>query len=113
MTPSATYKESVKDRLNRDPGNQPADYDTLSAANKSVLQAWIAVHVQPGRLSRRDSYSVKHDFERMSGGFYITNGQFKGAMLAAGYKPCKEDVEHDINWRFHARFEPFNPGLLG
>ena len=47
------------------------------------------------KYSTRTSYGIKHDFERE--GFYLTNGQFKGAMLAAGYDPEKAN---ELNWTF-------------
>jgi hypothetical protein len=103
MTTTA-YKNRLIEQQNH-PCNLPADYETLTLVEKAGLQAWIARHVQPGRLSSRTSYGVKHDFERDPAGFYITNGQFKGAMLVAGYNPCDQDVKHDINWRFYAKFE--------
>lgn len=37
---------------------------------------------------------------RDGGGFYVTNGAFKGAMLAAGYKPVKRGEQ---NWQFRQR----------
>jgi len=44
---------------------------------------------------------LKHRCENAAGGFYISNGQFKGAMLAAGYVPIDSS---DRNWHFCAKF---------
>ncbi len=44
------------------------------------------------------SYGLKHNFEREA--FYITNGQFKGAMLSLGYAPKDENA---LNWEFKVR----------
>ena len=84
-------------------GNDPKEYDEMPEKEKEQLQKWIADTCQPSKnLSSRTSYSIKHDFEAV--GFYVTNGMFKGALLAAGYKPCTLDAK-DIwdNWRFYMR----------
>lgn len=44
------------------------------------------------------SYGIKHVFERTANGFYMTNGQFKGAMIAAGFKFRYSDQK---NWLFN------------
>jgi len=88
----------------------PTEYDGLSAEMQADLQTWIAEMFQPAgriwrgqiRTSRFDgttSYGLKHDFERVTGK-YVTNGEFKGAMLAAGYQPV---VPHEQNWHFRLR----------
>ncbi|MCI0527598.1 MAG: hypothetical protein L0Y56_09170, partial [Nitrospira sp.] len=46
------------------------------------------------------SYEMKRDFEKV--GFHINNGQFKGAMLEAGYTPT-EDSSKQVNWVFRSR----------
>ena len=83
-----------------DIGNDPVDFENLSPEEQAALLAWIAVAIRPaGRVGPSDSYIMKHDFET-AGGFYVTNGQFKGAMLAAGYLPVKRE---ELNWRFRQR----------
>ena len=44
------------------------------------------------------SYGIKHRFERSPGGFYITNGAFKGAMMFEGYKHSQ-----GVNWYFNIK----------
>lgn len=46
--------------------------------------------------SRHSSYGLKHLFSARE--FYVTNGEFKGAMLAAGFTP--DDVTR-VNWCFN------------
>ena len=46
------------------------------------------------------SYCMKHDFEHEPYGFYIRNGAFQGAMLAAGFCPVDE---RELNWRFRVK----------
>jgi hypothetical protein len=83
-------------------GNNPSEYDELLDAEKAALQAWIQLAVEPADRADmcRNSYGMKHDFEAV--GFYVTNGMFKGAMLAAGYQPT-ETTRNDINWKFRAK----------
>jgi hypothetical protein len=74
----------------------PEAYEALSPLEKEVMAAWIALAMeQATKYSPRTSYGIKHDFEME--GFYITNGQLKGAMLAAGYQP---ENAKELNWTF-------------
>ncbi len=88
--------------------NSPGLYNRLSPSNQASVQAWIQRAISPGtgRTSdgRMSSYGLKHCFERSPGGFYLTNGAFKGAMLAAGYEPRDSTA---LNWQF--RIEPRCP----
>lgn len=78
------------------PLDLPEAYNELNQAEKNALAYWIEHAICTAtRYSNRTSYGIKHDFERE--GFYLTNGQFKGAMLAAGYQP--EDAQ-ELNWTF-------------
>lgn len=82
-----------------DPLNLPQDYLTLSAAQRDTLSAFIRHAFRPAVrvLQAQTSYGLKHLFERSPGGYYLTNGQFKGAMRAAGHKPVDERA---LNWEF-------------
>ena len=51
------------------------------------------------RLEPSTSYRLKYEFE--AEGFYVTNGQFKGAMLTIGFVPKDE---YTLNWQF--RIQP-------
>ena len=42
------------------------------------------------------SYGIKHLFTDLPGGFYITNGMMKGALLAAGFEIADYA---ELNWR--------------
>lgn len=88
----------------KDAGNQPADYEKLKPGQQERLQAWISRTFAPAKRapSNNTSYSLKHWFEASENGFYITNGMFKGAMLAAGYPPTPRTI-NQINWRFRVR----------
>ncbi len=73
-------------------------YDALTDMAKAALQAWIqhAVAPAPARTNAWSSSFLKQEFEAV--GFSITNGAFKGAMLAAGYEPKKRSDAPD--WYF-------------
>lgn len=76
-------------------------WEQLSTDQRGALLGWIwDVLVPACRVFHRTSYGMKHDFEREPGGFYVTNGMFKGAMLAAGFRPVDAS---EINWRFRVR----------
>lgn len=84
----------------RSSGNHPADYNTLTDEEKEVLHYWIqhAIIATARWNTNSSSYGLKHQFERE--GFYITNGQFKGAMICAGHLP--KDI-YELNWCFQIR----------
>jgi len=73
----------------------PERFDELDPARQDELLCWISQNVAPwSRGYRRagTSYGLKHDAERELN--YITNGEMKGAMLAAGYKPLDPSVQN-------------------
>ncbi len=80
--------------------NNPDDFKNLTEEQQEILQDWILKNLE--RDNRFDlatnSYDLKHIFSDSLNGFYITNGQFKGAMLAAGYEVKDELLE---NWCFN------------
>lgn len=80
--------------------NGPAVFDAMPEAERACLLLWIELAIQPAKtIGRRDSYTLKHAFEHM-GGFYVTNGEFKGAMRHAGYEPVDAA---ELNWRFRVK----------
>jgi hypothetical protein len=90
------------------PINQPEEYEKLSDADKATLLQWIADSIEPAQtVYKSTSYSLKHAFEESSVGFYITNGQIKGAMKAAGYAAVDESM---VNWSY--RIKPKVRGAL-
>jgi hypothetical protein len=76
----------------------PGEYHTLMADSRAELLLWIWRNFKPTKVKvcPFTSYSLKHDFER-DGGFYVSNGAFKGAMLEAGYEAVDS---RERNWRF-------------
>ncbi len=96
------YRGSVGEDLRDLPLNRPEDHDALTHKEQAALGVWIAANMRPSRTPDpyRTSYGIKHRFEESEGGFYLSNGQFKGAMLVAGYEPVDAT---ELNWRFRAR----------
>lgn len=77
--------------------DNPCRYERLGEEEKAEVQEWIAQSIKKSKtVGRGDSYTIKHDFERTRG-FHVTNGEFKGAMLAAGHRPVDPA---ETNWRF-------------
>jgi len=71
--------------------NQPDEYKKLTDYEKNVLEQWINNNLVPYKIknfnySTPTSYGLKHIFHS-NGGFYLSNGAFKGAMIACGFDP--------------------------
>ena len=82
------------------PEDRPEAYEKLAPAEQAALLEWIRLAIKPAKtVAPSISYGIKHDFEVV--GFYISNGQLKGAMLTAGYTPVDPE---ELNWEF--RFRP-------
>ena len=81
--------------------NDPDGFQKLEPEQQSALVDWIRAVLVPAKtVFRRNSYGMKHDFDREPDGFYVYNGAFKGAMLAAGFLPVDEG---ELNWRFRVK----------
>lgn len=101
ISQTAASRRRVKVAVMNSGGNDPAEFQQLEAGKQAALLDWIRSVLIPARtVFRRHSYGMKHDFERESDGFYIRNGAFKGAMLAAGFPPVDE---RELNWEFLVR----------
>jgi hypothetical protein len=101
------YKETfTEDSL----ADDPRSFNSIALECQLVLLAWIGYAIEPSKkINRRSSYEIKHDFEHV--GFPVTNGIFKGAMLASGYKPKER---RDQMWYYaiqpRSRNAPMVPG---
>jgi hypothetical protein len=82
-----------------DEGNDPADYAALTPGQRACLAAYIGHMFMPSRRGiprvKSTSYGLKQPFDAHA--FYVTNGQFKAAMRAAGYDPLDATAR---NWSF-------------
>ncbi len=71
----------------------------LSPDELPKILSWIRENLTPSEDVCHDkgSYNLKHDLENDIG-IYMTNNQFKDAMLLCGFKAYNTD---DINWKFY------------
>ena len=78
--------------------DHPRAYDELSVEEKDALQYWIEHAIQTATKvdDNYSSYGLKHEYERETN-LYVSNAQFKGAMLVAGYQPVKASEQ---SWHF-------------
>lgn len=74
-----------------------------TAGFMSLVFGWIHYHISPASRTdtRHSSYSLKHMVENDIG-FYITNNQFKDAMLLCGYQPVDANK---TNWLFKIKID--------
>lgn len=82
----------------------PEAFGELSPAKQEALRMWVRRTLEPTkRIGARQNYSygLKHDAEQELG-WYVSNGQLKGAMLAEGYH--WQACEGTPNWVFNCRF---------
>ena len=64
----------------------------------TAVDGWIRKNIRAGKkiLQGHTSYGMKHLLERDTG-VYLTNNEFKDAMLLAGYRPVNPN---DLNWKY-------------
>ena len=84
------------------PENDPMAFDSLSPEKKEAVLDWIRYNLYDRETFNPDitSYGLKHIYEQVPGSTdrYLTNGQFKGAMLACGFRAKNTN---EINWVFN------------
>lgn len=92
-----------------DLGNALQSFDRLTAINQEQLRTWVRVTLEPtkhiGDGPWAHSYALKHAAEKALG-WYVSNGELKGAMLAEGYrwKQCDGTPRNpNPNWLFNSR----------
>ena len=92
------YEQVCSELENTRQRDHPRAYDTLSPKEKEALQYWIehAIHAATKVDDQYSSYGLKYKYERETK-LYVSNAQFKGAMLVAGYLPVKKAEQ---NWHF-------------
>lgn len=80
--------------------DSPERFDELPKEQQDFLLKWIANNLRPIQTinKRHTSYNIKHWIEEEYTDVYYSNGEFKGAMLEAGYKTNDPDT---LNWCFN------------
>lgn len=91
--------------------DSPTEYDKLETWQKLIITTWIKENfVKRVTINyNHSSYGLKHIFERSPDGFYITNGAFKGALLACGF----DKHSKGINWCFAITERSINQSRKG
>jgi len=107
-------EEILKRYASRNPRDELASSDReqavrfldLSVEQQTALLVWMQVNLKRTRTinHKRTSYEMKSYFERDINGFYVSNGQFKGAMLLLGFKPLDQN---ELNWHFNVSERSF------
>ena len=78
----------------------PTEFDSLNQEEQESLVEWCHLLDKIQSFNKKhSSYGLKHLFERSSGGFYVSNGAFKGAMLKVGFKKTLGNPPK--NWYFN------------
>jgi hypothetical protein len=104
---------SIPDRNNRVnydearhlPINSPERFQEMPQEDQETLLRWIRGNVEPARhVGRGTSYGWKHILQHDTG-LYVANGQFKGAMIEAGFEPVDR---RELNWRFKAKVRDYD-----
>lgn len=87
--------------------NHPLEFLDLPEEKQQRLMDWCSKlgRVKTIQQDAPSSYGLKHGFERSERGFYITNGQLKGAMILLGYDA---DYLWHINWLFNISKREYN-----
>lgn len=78
--------------------NDPRAFDELSSERQNFLLDWIERNLLPIQSfnNKHTSYGLKQWISEDNE--YFTNGEFKGAMLKAGYKVQDKSA---LNWVFN------------
>jgi hypothetical protein len=71
----------------------------LPDIQKNALDNWITLNILPQKTSNKNytSYALKLLFEQTPDGFFITNKQFKEAMVRCDFSPVNKNK---LNWDF-------------
>ena len=71
----------------------------LPDIQKKALHNWIMLNIAPQKAPNKNytSYALKNLFEQSPDGFFITNKQFKEAMVRCDFVPVNKNK---LNWEF-------------
>lgn len=99
------FYEENKDAENHIGCDDPLDYLRLSEEEQKTITDWIDHVFDPDEdsICPESSYSLKHIYERDTEK-YLTNGQFKGAMVQYGFDPV-DPRELNCHYRIKIRFD--------
>ena len=78
-----------------------AHFCNLTKEEQEMVLTWIRYNVLPAKkpLYGHTSYGMKHTLDIRTN-IYLTNSQFKEAMLLCGFYPVETDID---NWNFYVK----------
>ena len=78
-----------------------AHFCNLTKEEQEMVLTWLRYNVLPAKepLYGHTSYGMKHTLETRTN-IYLTNNQFKEAMLLCGFYPVETDMK---NWNFYVK----------
>lgn len=81
-------------------------FTDLEEKEQAAVLGWIHDNITPASRTCKDgtSYGIKH-LVQYELGIYMTNNQFKDAMLYAGYIPVNQ---FDLNWEYKIKVKGRN-----
>ncbi|MPM25349.1 hypothetical protein SDC9_71840 [bioreactor metagenome] len=90
--------------------NSTEQFDLLSEREQIQLVEWCKNLEKADKFNKNyTSYGLKHIFQ-YNGGFYVTNGAFKQAMLLAGFS--HKECSSTINWWFNVSRKSIKASLI-
>lgn len=79
--------------------DHPKAFYDLEKSKQNALLDWCNDLKKISSINlNHTSYGLKHIFEYSENGFYILNGQLKGAMILTGFEVKDTNV---LNWNFN------------
>jgi hypothetical protein len=87
--------------------SKKSEYE-LTDNEKKALDNWIMLNILPQKPPDKNytSYALNFFFEQTPDGFFITNKQFKEAMVRCNFLPVNKNK---LNWEFRISLK--SPGL--
>ena len=99
---SVSAEDAVQRLLQAINENHSKQFEYMEPEKQRQLLTWIQLHLRKGTRGNTKRWS-SHHLQPVVGhaiGFYISNGQLKGAMQAAGLAPTQDSAEYDPYWNF-------------
>jgi hypothetical protein len=82
--------------------NHPKQFECMEPEKQAQLLGWIRLHLRKGSKGNVKRWG-SHQLAQVVGhavGFYVGNGELKGAMRAAGLVPTEGYIEYSSHWNF-------------
>jgi len=99
---SVSADEAVQQLLLAINHNHPKQFEYMEPEKQARLLSWIRLHLSNGSKGNSKLCDSSHLAQVVGQGvgFYIGNGELKGAMRAVGLAPTEDCIEYDTHWNF-------------